>query len=383
MKYEILSESETLTACLGFAISRFGDGELRLAVGEGCSSQRADPHLAAELRAILASYRGFMVAIPNFGKTPNKAIWEKYAGGKFAALYGQDCYGSAFITRPDNAPWIDTPEYWARVPELWNERNVVLVTGDEKSFTPGMLAGARSVREVKGPRQHAYAEIDRIEEEIGTTADVVIMCLGATATALAARLSAKGVRALDLGHMGMFMRHAGAYRAPLDNLRSPAYARQLQTKHASMKWGKSGHSHAPELREFAKKLRAASVLDYGCGQGTLRPALAPELKVLEYDPGIPGKDKMPKPADIVACTDVLEHIEPELIDNVLRHQYQLAGRGAYLVIATRLARELLPDGRNAHLIVEGEAWWLAKLKQQGWRNIRHEMRKGLCVWLEK
>jgi hypothetical protein len=105
--------------------------------------------------------------------------------------------------------------------------------------------------------------------------------------------------------------------------------------------------------------------------------------VFEYDPGIPGKDHLPKPADLVVCTDVLEHIEPELLDGVLRHLYLLAGRGAYLVIATRLARELLPDGRNAHLIVQEPPWWLAKLKAQGWRKLRHEQRKGLCVWLEK
>jgi hypothetical protein len=383
MKYEILSESDTLAACNFSGIARFGDGELRLAIGKGCSSQHADEKLALELRDILRrARRGYGVAIPNFPKTPNRETWDRYAAAPFAELYQQGTYGSAFISRPDNAPWIDTPDYWLRVRDLWSAEDVVLVRGDEKSLTPAMLSEAKSVREVIGPRQHAYAEIDRIEEEIGKPAGVVLLSLGATATVLAARLGAKGVRALDLGHIGMFMRHAGAYRFNVGHLRSPDYARLLQQKHASKKWGADGHSHADAVREFAARLGATSLLDYGCGRGTLRAAL-PDLKVMEYDPGIVGKDKMPKPAPLVVCTDVLEHIEPDRLGNVLQHLFLLAGRGAYLVIATRPARELLPDGRNAHLIVQEPAWWLAELQKQPWREVRHEIRKGLCVWLEK
>jgi hypothetical protein len=67
----------------------------------------------------------------------------------------------------------------------------------------------------------------------------------------------------------------------------------------------------------------------------------------------------------------------------LRHIFLLARRGAYLVIATRPARELLPDGRNAHLIIQPPEWWVEQLKKYGWTSIRTEQRKGLCVWLQK
>lgn len=378
---DVLSELDTLEACRALSIARFGDGELRIAAGGSCSSQVHDPKLQAELLDLLRKPQPCVVAIPNFERTPRQDVWKKYSLRPYSDFFKQPQYGSSFITRPDNAPWIDTPDYWALVRELWRDRDVTLVVGDEKSLTPAMLSEAHSVGVVRGPRTNAYAEIDRIEAEIGD-ADLVIMCLGACATALAGRLARRGIQALDLGHMGMFMRHAGLYAITKSQVASNDYRKQLQEKHATTVWGKSGHSHAPEVRAFAAELGANSILDYGCGRGTLATEMK-ERRVMEYDPGIKGKDHLPKPCDLVVCTDVLEHIEPELIDNVLSHLYLLAGKGAYLVIATRLARELLPDGRNAHLTVQPSAWWLMKLGNYGWRSMRHEERKGLCVWLRK
>lgn len=380
----VMTEDETLDACDRFSIARFGDGELRIAMGGAAASQRANPHLAAELVQILAKYRGALVGIPNFDRTPRRTDWQRYAAAGFARLYKQELYASAFITRPDNAPWIDRPDYWQKVRGLWRDRDVVLVRGDDKSLTPATMAEARSFVTVDGPRQNAYDVVDALEAkiiEVGKDRRV-LLCLGATATVLAARLNRRGFHALDLGHIGMFMKHAGAYAFGAHDLTSKNYREQLRQKHSLMKWGKSGHSHAPEVLTFARELGAKSAIDYGCGRGTLKPAI-PDLKTQEYDPGIAGRDQLPKPADLVVSTDVLEHIEPEKLDAVLQHIFLLSKIGAYLVIATRPARELLPDGRNAHLIVQEAPWWLEKLKAQGWKSIRHEQRKGLCVWLRK
>jgi hypothetical protein len=382
--FRMASELSTVIQCRTHSIARFGDGELRLAVGGSAISQKADRLLALELKLILRDIvPGLLVGVPNFEKTPRQDVWAKYRKGKFAALYVSDReYVSSFITRPDNAPWIDRPEYWAEVRQLWHGKDVVLIAGDRKSITPELLSGASSVRSISAPPKNAYSEVDRIEREVGKHADLVILCLGATATVLAARLHRRGIHALDLGHLGMFMRHAGAYQFTRTDLASEEYRRQLVMKHESMAWGKHGHSHAPEIQEFIKQLGARSVLDYGCGRATLSKAL-PDAKVQEYDPGVLGKDLLPKPADLIVCTDVLEHIEPQLLDSVLRHIFLLARRGAYFVIATRLARETLPDGRNAHLIVQPPEWWLAKLQRQGWAITRHEQRKGFCIWAEK
>ena len=68
------------------------------------------------------------------------------------------------------------------------------------------------------------------------------------------------------------------------------------------------------------------------------------------------------PAELVICTDVLEHIEPELIDNVLKHIESLTLKTAYLIIDTLPAQKNLPDGRNAHLIIENQDWWTNKIQ---------------------
>jgi hypothetical protein len=129
------------------------------------------------------------------------------------------------------------------------------------------------------------------------------------------------------------------------------------------------------------------VLDYGCGRGSLAEALKPH-RCQQYDPGIPGRDVLPKPSDVVVCTDVLEHVEPDKLESVLDHLARLTARAAYIVIATRPANAVLPDGRNAHLIVETPEWWLERLEQDArWQVMKHtagtEEQKAFSVTMRK
>jgi hypothetical protein len=336
MKHKILSELETIAACHKRSLARFGDGELRLAVGGGCSSQRADKKLAAELRRLLAQPCDTLVGIPNFGKTPNRETWDRYAAHPFDKLYKLPLYGSAFITRPDNAPWIDTPDYWDAVRRLWAGKLVTLVLGDRKSLTPDMIeagdASGTVKRVIEAARTHAYADIDALQEEIGTEPGLVLMCLGATATALARRLDDKGVHALDLGHIGMFMRHAGAYAFKADDLASKGHRESMRR----IPWGLNAHADTigSEVFAFAMwELEARTVLDYGCGSGwlehNLHAAGAPGMRVMKYDV-IPGADALPKPADVVVGIDVLNWVEPAKRWAVLSHMCALAKKGVYL-----------------------------------------------------
>lgn len=132
-------------------------------------------------------------------------------------------------------------------------------------------------------------------------------------------------------------------------------------------YGKSGHKWAHVARKLVREYGSKDVLDYGCGKGTLCKAM--DHRIREYDPAIPGKDKTPTPADIVVCTDVLEHIEPELLDNVLRDLRRLTNRAALFVVATRAAKKSLPDGRNAHLIQESDFYWKNRISE--YFNIVH------------
>ena len=63
-------------------------------------------------------------------------------------------------------------------------------------------------------------------------------------------------------------------------------------------------------------------------------------------------------------TDVMEHIEPRYLSSVLEHINDLFTNIGYFYIATSPAKKKLPDGRNAHLIVEGPDFWREKIQKK-------------------
>jgi hypothetical protein len=147
-------------------------------------------------------------------------------------------------------------------------------------------------------------------------------------------------------------------------LASPGYIEQNRQLHEERDdFGAYGHQWAPELIRIYKARGFSSLLDYGAGKQKLAQALAPEITVACYDPAVPEISARPVPADFVVCTDVLEHIEPECLTDVLADIAGLTRKLAFLEIATFPAAKTLPDGRNAHLIVEPPKWWLPKLNE--------------------
>lgn len=145
------------------------------------------------------------------------------------------------------------------------------------------------------------------------------------------------------------------------------YRKQLEKLHQDpdLKWGNDGKYHVDAIWKLAGRLNARTLLDFGCGRSTLSKSLksyCPMLTCTDYDPGRPKKAKLPnKVFDVVTCTDVLEHVEPEFVDEVIKAIADRAGRAAYFVIDTVPANVKLPDGRNAHLTVREPVWWAHKL----------------------
>lgn len=146
---------------------------------------------------------------------------------------------------------------------------------------------------------------------------------------------------------------------------TPEYAALNRQLHENgLDYGGGYFTDPPGTATLARLAQVSDVLDYGCGQGFLKKQLAsisPDLTVYEYDPAIPGKDHMPKPAGLVACFDVLEHVEPDLLENVICHIRDLTLVAAYVGVHHGAASKTLADGRNAHLIQEGQLWWAARL----------------------
>jgi hypothetical protein len=145
---------------------------------------------------------------------------------------------------------------------------------------------------------------------------------------------------------------------------TPAYVRLNSQLHDDRpSYGTSGKKWSNVVAALARELAIIDVLDYGCGKQTLAACL-PDLNVIGYDPAIPGLQMSPLPANLVVCTDVLEHVEPECLNNVLEDLCRVAMHAAFVTVATRPARKTLADGRNAHLIVQSLDWWRDKFNER-------------------
>lgn len=139
-----------------------------------------------------------------------------------------------------------------------------------------------------------------------------------------------------------------------------ALNKQLHAENPS--FGNDNFGWSKYALDLAEKNGYQTVLDYGAGKGRLAKLFAEHGRVVqEYDPAIEGKDAAPEPAELVTCTDVLEHIEPEHINAVLRDLRRVTQKRLFLTIYTKPAGKTLPDGRNAHILQKPGSWWHKKL----------------------
>jgi hypothetical protein len=230
IELDIAEEFETIHAIIDqkASIARFGDGELRVAIGMGCKTQKPNAELEKKFKHILkADIGGLFVGIPRIvGRNDLIAykehllkgkheFWVKYfTSDRYTHLYNpKKVYYSSFITRPDNAPHIDCKRYWMLCKQIWEGERVLFVQGAtgkrgfEKAIARTAFDNATIHGYVEGPAVNAYDEYDRILNQILDKVEpgvMVALALGSTATALVYDLHKRGIRALDLGHWGLF-----------------------------------------------------------------------------------------------------------------------------------------------------------------------------------
>lgn len=130
------------------------------------------------------------------------------------------------------------------------------------------------------------------------------------------------------------------------------------------------------IQDTIKEFQIKSMLDYGCGQSLLwheLQPLCPGLKYAGFDPCVPGKEAMPEEEfDLVVCTDVLEHVEPEFIERTIRRIFEYATKVVFLNVSLVDSNKDLPDGRNSHLIQRPCDWWesiISKNSPMEWRQL--------------
>ena len=146
---------------------------------------------------------------------------------------------------------------------------------------------------------------------------------------------------------------------------SDEYLAEQKKLHENPTYGVASTQFAPSVADLIRKTNCSSLTDYGAGKQRLLSSLQ-QLGVTQnliyqpYDPAFPEYGS-PKPADLVCCIDVLEHIEPQLLENVLAELATLVTKIGFFTIHQGPAGKTLSDGRNAHLIQQPSSWWLPRL----------------------
>lgn len=147
---------------------------------------------------------------------------------------------------------------------------------------------------------------------------------------------------------------------------SEKYLNEQKRLHKNENYGVASVGHAPFVSNFINKAGITEMLDYGAGKGRLAKNLQVnhDVEVRHYDPAIPEWSKKPDSAQLVCCLDVLEHIEPEYLDDVLDDLQRCVEFYGIFAIHTGAAVKTLSDGRNAHLIQAPSMWWLPKIQER-------------------
>lgn len=135
--------------------------------------------------------------------------------------------------------------------------------------------------------------------------------------------------------------------------------------HENPDYGVASIGYAPLVAQVIEAFGVTEMLDYGAGKGrlgvALREHLPRQLTIHHYDPAVTKWSAPPAPCGFVACIDVLEHIEPALLDNVMNDLQRVTSGVGLFTVHTEAAIKVLPDGRNAHLIQQPPRWWLPRI----------------------
>lgn len=144
--------------------------------------------------------------------------------------------------------------------------------------------------------------------------------------------------------------------------------------------------HVPFIKLMFETHNVKNALDFGCGKGYqyhYNPFADPRVFIDPekiwgfvpecYDPGVEMWQELPDgPFDAVICTDVMEHIPENHVQEELEKIFARATKCAYFNISCRPAYAILKTGENAHCTVKPSTWWDEQIAIANKNNIHVE-----------
>lgn len=148
---------------------------------------------------------------------------------------------------------------------------------------------------------------------------------------------------------------------------SKEYLNLQKNLHLRSDYGTASIGMAPEVKKIFEENNFKSISDYGAGkcnlQKTLKQLGLEDFEYFPYDPAFIEYGE-PKEADLVCCIDVLEHVEEKYMDIVFDQLKNITKKLIFLTIALQPAGKILKDGRNAHITLKPDIWWLKFIKEK-------------------
>lgn len=128
-------------------------------------------------------------------------------------------------------------------------------------------------------------------------------------------------------------------------------------------YGSYGYRWKLGISALIKKHNIDSIIDFGAGKKTLEKSMGHEIPIQSYDPAFDGLTPNLTPADLLVCTHVLEHVEPEYLQSTLDYLSTLTNKVFLLVMDNGISGKILPDGTESNLIQKDMDWWESKIKK--------------------
>jgi len=154
----------------------------------------------------------------------------------------------------------------------------------------------------------------------------------------------------------------------MKKLISDEYRAKIESVTQKMPWGGDVVGSVPRIYKYASEHNCKSILDYGSGKSDFLKTMERDhpdhgFQINQYEPARPELAGDPIASDMVICVDVLEHIEPDKLDNVLDHIASKTNKIFYFKVCLVDSFNSFEDGTNLHLIVEPKEFWLDKLSK--------------------
>lgn len=253
--FNVLLEEETLQIVIknNLSVARMGDGELleiiafKNDIKHPVSKQEYSEELRNKMIGVLhnCNRRLLLCIVPYFTSKQIERVSYRSEGSHNISStmrdvwinimsnnpqLHRDLYGSCWFNRVDNSTHLNL-DYFNRFKQLYEEKNVILVTGSQINNLQEleMFKLANSIEKINTPEFNAFSEYNEILKNClnkGKNYDVnnVVFHIsaGATGTILASDLTHFGYQALDLG--SIFNK--------IENLKTACYNNNKEEKHA-------------------------------------------------------------------------------------------------------------------------------------------------------